>query len=458
MSAHESAEQSVLGACMLAPDAYWRIADILGHTDFASAKHRAMFQAIADLAKLGEICDAVTMGEWFESHGLSELVPMKYALNIANTTPGATNIRAYAEIVAKHSQHRRVLDAGAKIAKVAVEDSLGEAHRILGAVARSELATIRPARDVMAEFVQDLQTKCDATSEITGLTTGFGHLDGMLAGLQPADLIIVAGRPSMGKTTFALNVAENVAVGTDKRVLVFTLEMSAPGVLARSVSSIGRVAFKDVRSPKRLEGDQWTRVLEAARQLKESGLLFDESCGITVEQICARARQCHGAAPLSLIVIDYLQFIKAPQAGTMSLAIQEITRELKSLAKALQIPIILISQLNRDLEKRADRRPIMADLRESGAIEQDADVILFLYRDGYYNADSPHKGFAELIVAKQRQGETGMLALLERLDQMRFEACDGLPEIRQIETTRPHRGLRGPSRQAAIGKDAAAGG
>lgn len=455
MSAHENAEQSVLGGCMLADDAYWRIADLITETDLSNAKHRLIFRAISELAKAGQPCDAVTMGEWFDRQGLADLAGgFGYILHLANSTPSAANIRAYAEIVAKHSQHRRVLDAGAKIAKVTVDDSYGQAHRILGAVARSELATIRPARDVMADFVQDLQTKCDAESDLTGLSTGFPHMDEMIAGLQPGDLIIVAGRPSMGKTTFAQNVAENVAL-TSKRVLFFTMEMTAPGVLARSVASIGGVSFKAIRSPKSLEPEQWNRVFEAAKKLKESGLLYDESCGLTVEQICARARQCHGAAPLSLIVIDYLQFIKAPRGDTMALSIQEITRELKSLAKALNIPIILISQLNRDVEKRADRRPIMADLRESGAIEQDADLIIFLYRDGYYNADSPHKGFAEAIIAKQRQGEVGKVIFRERLDQMRFEECDGLPEI--IEAPRPSRGLRSFNGAASRGKDAASG-
>lgn len=459
MSHIESAEASVIGACMLVKSAYWQVADLLSAEDFSDQRHRALWVAIGERVKEGADVDAVTIMDAVPKLGA-------YALQIANGTPGASNIRGYAELVVKHATHRRVQGAGRQIAALGPADALGEAQRLLADVARPELAAIRPARDVLVEFVADLQAKCDSEATITGLPSGFAGLDEMTSGLQPGDLIIVAGRPSMGKSTFAQNVAERVALPRDdgndnppptRRVLFFTQEMSAASVLARSVSSIGHVPFGAIRSPKGIEDHHWPKINGAASQLKKSGLLFDESCGITAEQVSARARQCHSAAPLSLIVIDYLQYMRMPRADSAALAIQDITRELKALAKALGVPVMLLSQLNRKLEERHDKRPMMADLRESGAIEQDADIVLFLYRDGVYNKTSPHKDYAELIVAKQRNGCTGMVPMVSRLDQMRFEDCpDGLPEIVVETAERSDRGFNS-SRFPRDRKAAAAG-
>lgn len=429
MSRSHDAEQAVLGGCMLEPAAYWRVADVLTAEDFSDGRHARLWRVIGDLVRDGSAADPVTMCEL--DSGLGD-----YPLKMANATPSTANIRAYAEIVAKHAQHRRVVAAGGQIARVGPDDSLGEAQRLLAAAAKPELTAIKAAREVLNEFVADLQRKCDAESELTGLATGFPGLDQMTSGLQPSDLIIIAGRPSMGKTTLAQNIAEYVAVGSDdendprpaRRVLFFTQEMRAAAVLARSIASLGHVPFNAIRSPKSLQDEHWPRIQNASARLKASGLLFDESCGITAEQLCARARQCHNAAPLSLIVIDYLQYMRLPQAASASLAVQEVTRELKALAKALNVPVLLLSQLNRSLEARADKRPVMADLRESGAIEQDADVIAFIYRDEVYHAGGKSKGFAELLIRKQRNGEIGTVPLIARLDQMRFEDCpDGLP-------------------------------
>lgn len=446
MSASHNAEASVIGGCMLDPQAYWRIADTVTAEDFSHDGYRELFRVVADSAKAQTPVDVVTVGD-----RVPRLASL--AMSAANTTPGSANIRTYAAMVAAHATHRRVVAAGQRIARLSPQDAFGEAQRILAEASRPELSAIRPAREVLADLVADLQRKCDADSPITGLSTGFNGLDDMTSGFQPGDLVILAGRPGMGKSTLAQNIGERVAL-RGKRVLFFSQEMSAANVLARSVAAIGGVPFGALRSPKTMDEAHWGRVFAAAEKLKAAPLLFDESCGITVEQLCARARQCHGASPLSLIVIDYLQYMRLPKADSTANAVQEVTRELKSLGKALGVPVLLLSQLNRGVEGRADKRPTLSDLRDSGAIEQDADIILFAYRDGYYSAESPHRGFAELIVAKQRNGRTGMIPLRERLDQMRFEDCDGLPHV---EVARPARGF-GRTRWAGDRRQASAGG
>lgn len=435
--AHDS-EASVVGGCMLDPQAYWQIADKLAVEDFADPAFRALYQLVSRRVRENEAVDYITIGE------ISPKLA-RVAVEAANATPGTANIRAHADLIVKHATHRRVLAAGQKIVKLGAQDAFSEATRLVSDASRTDLSSLRSAKDVLSEFVVDLQTKCDQASKITGLATGFSDLDEATSGLQPGDLIVVAGRPSMGKSTLAQNFAENVSLRPGKSVLLFSQEMTAANWMARSVSSVGGVPFGAVRSPRTLDEAHWVRVGDAVKRLKESGLIFDEACGITAEQICARARQCHASAEneLVLIVIDYLQYMQFGKHETQAMAVQEVTRSLKGLAKALRVPVVLLSQLNRKLEERADKRPIMADLRESGAIEQDADVIMFLYRDEVYNKQSYAKGYTELILAKQRNGVQCTVPLLSRLDQMRFENCpDGLPQKPERED--------GPRRNAGI--------
>lgn len=447
------AEQAVLGGIMLAPEAYWRVADLIGEDDFYRQDHRLIFRAIADLAKREQPTDAVTLGEWFESQRQAQHIGgMAYLLELANTTPSAANIRAHAGIVAQKALERRLIDAGTKIATLGYaggQDALQDAHKALQAVSVPDASAVRSAKSVLADVVADLQRKCDSESAITGLSTGFEKLDEMTSGFQPGDLLVLAARPAMGKSTLAQNIAERVAL-RGLRVLFFTQEMEPAQVLSRSIASIGGVPFGALRSPKLLEDQHWSRITDASAKLAKSPLLLDGTCGITLEQIGARARQCHGSAPLSLIVIDYLQYSQLPKGDTLAERVQEMTRGLKQLGKSLGVPVLLLSQLNRGVESRADKRPGMSDLRDSGAIEQDADAVMFMYRDGYYHRDSPHKGFAELILAKQRNGVTGMVPLRERLDEMRFEDCDELPEIPHERPAQNARGFgRFPDRKAA---------
>lgn len=456
MTAAQDAECSIVGGCMIDAKAYWQVADMIAADDFADGRNRQLWLAISARARTQSDIDFITIGD-----DLPRLAG--YATEVACATHSTANIRGYAEVVVRASTHRRVVAAGQAIIKLGPADALGEAQRALAAVAKPELASIKTAKTVLGEFVMDLQAKCDSESSITGLPTGYHLLDEMTSGFHPGDLIIVAGRPAMGKSTFVQNVGENVVapLGDDgiryssgKRVLIFTQEMTAANFLGRSVASMGRIPWKSLRSPKLLEPEHWARVQAASNLIKDCGLLFDESCGITTQQIGARARQCHAQEPLAMIGIDYLQFIKLPKASTVAEAIQIVTRELKQLAKELGVPVVLLSQLNRDLEKRANKRPLMSDLRDSGAIEQDADLVLFMYRDSYYDQNSPLKGFAELIVGKQRNGETGIVPLHDRLDQTRFEDCyDSLPSV-SVGTTRGFGSLGKKVR----GKDAAQGG
>lgn len=451
------AEQAVLGGLMLDGSAYWRVADLLTDEDFYRKDHRLIYRAMKELAHQQQPLDAVTLGEWFESQKLArEIGGPAYLIELANTTPSAANVRAHAEIVASKAQARRLIDAGMRIAQLGYEasaDALAEAHAALQRVSVIDTSAVKSSKEVLRTVVEDLQRKFSAESAITGLDTGFDGINDFTGGFQPGDLIIVAGRPSMGKSTLAQNCAERVAL-RGQRVLFFTQEMSAASVLTRSVAAIGGIPFGALRSPKLMDEAHWSRVMDAAERIAKAPLLLDETCGITVEQIEARARQCHSAAPLAAIFIDYLQYMRMPKADTQALAVQDVTRALKSLAKTLNVPVVLLSQLNRGVENRADKRPSMSDLRDSGAIEQDADLIVFMYRDEYYHADSPHKGYAEAIVAKQRNGRTGMIPLIARLDQMRFEDCDGLPEaVHERPTSSPARfGRQRDHRAAAAGE------
>ena len=426
------AEQAVLGGLMLSPEAWDRVADRLNEDDFYRKDHRLIFRAITELSNKSMPCDAVTLGEWFESQGLSELVGgTAYVLQLANTTPSAANITAYCDIVREKSVLRQLIDAGTEIVGDgfapdgrSVQEILEAAEQRVfhiaeaGARGRQGFVSMRSA---VKEAFQILHQRFENKGSVTGIPTGFTDLDEMTAGLQPSDLIIVAARPAMGKTAFSLNMAENAAMRTKKAVAVFSMEMSASQLAFRLISSVGRINQQHLRNGD-IQEEEWPRVTSAITLLSEAKIFIDDTPALSPSELRARCRRLKREHDLGLIVIDYLQLMQVPgNRENRATEISEISRNLKALAKELHVPVIALSQLNRSLEQRADKRPVMADLRESGAIEQDADVIMFIYRDEYYNQDSPDKGLAEIIIGKQRSGPTGSVKLTFLGQYTKFE-------------------------------------
>jgi replicative DNA helicase len=428
------AEQAVLGGLMLVPDSYDRIADQLNDSDFYRRDHQLIYRAIRELAGKNRPFDAVTLGEWFESMGLSETVAGgAYLIELASTTPSAANITAYAEIVRDKAILRQLIDVGTGIVNDGFQPDGRESSEILEEAERQVLAIAQAnttgktdftaVTKALSEAFDLLQTRYTNGSGVTGLATGYTEFDMMTAGLQKTDLIILAARPAMGKTTLALNMAEYAAFRSKQPVAVFSMEMSASQLAMRLISSVGRVNAQRLRTGQ-LEDEDWSRVTSAIRQLREVKIFIDDEPGLSPVKLAAKARRLkreHGG--LGLIVIDYLQLMSVPgNSENRATEISEISRSLKGLAKELQVPIIALSQLNRSLETRTDKRPVMADLRESGAIEQDADMIVFIYRDDYYNKEnSPDKGLAEIIIGKQRSGPTGSMKLKFFGEYTRFD-------------------------------------
>lgn len=416
------AEQAVLGGLMLAPDSWDRVADRLVEEDFYRREHRLIFRAIGDLSARGMPYDAVTLGDWFQTQGLDEMVGgAAYVVELANSTPSAANISAYADIVRDRSVLRQLIDAGTRIAGDAfqpagrqttelVEEAERSVFRIAEAGARGRKG-FTSMREAVRDAFQILHERYENRGAVTGLPTGFTDLDELTAGLQNSDLIIVAARPAMGKTAFSMNMAENVALRTKKAVAVFSMEMPASQLAFRLIASLGRIDQKHLRTGD-LEEEEWPRVTNAIALLSEARIFIDDTPALSPGELRSKARRLKREHDLGLIVIDYLQLMQVPgNRENRATEISEISRNLKALAKELNVPVVALSQLNRSLEQRTDKRPLMADLRESGAIEQDADVIMFIYRDEYYHPESQEKGLAEIIIGKQRNGPTGVVKL-----------------------------------------------
>ena len=405
------AEQAVLGGLMLAPEAYDRINDKLTANDFYRRDHQLIYRAIAELAEKNRPFDAVTLGEWFESQGHMDLVAGgAYLVELASTTPSAANIAAYAEIVRDKAVMRQLIEVGTEIVNDAFQPEGKESDEMLaiaeqkvfaiaeqGARGRTDFVAMN---DALKDAFEVLRVRSESGGTVTGLPTGYTEFDMMTAGLQPTDLVILAARPAMGKTTFALNIAEYAAIKSKKAVAVFSMEMSAGQLAMRLISSVGRINATRLRTGQ-LEDEDWSRVTSAIRILKDQAKVFiDDTPGLSPDVLRSKARRLKREHDLGLIVIDYLQLMSVPGNNeNRATEISEISRSLKGLAKELNVPVIALSQLNRSLETRTDKRPVMADLRESGAIEQDADLIVFIYRDDYYNREnSPDKGLAEVII------------------------------------------------------------
>ncbi|MBK9352049.1 MAG: replicative DNA helicase [Sulfuritalea sp.] len=438
------AEQSLIGGLLIAGEKAWDdIADLVSEAEFYRDDHRRIFRHVRLLAGAGKAVDVVTVCESIErSNEVDQTGGLGYLGEIANATPSAANIRHYAQIVRDRAMLRNLVTVGDQIAAMGyghqgdARKAIDEAQRILGEIAdvgseRNEPVAIG---SVLSSVIDDIEERYNSDSSIAGLSTGLVDLDRKLSGLHPGDLIIIAGRASMGKTTLAFNIAENVAI-TGKPALVFSLEMGNKQLGTRALASQGGVSMERMRSGRMLDSD-WDGITAALGKLHDAPLIIDESGGLTVSQMAARARRQMRRQGLALVVIDYLQLMRG-EGNTRNEELGDLTRRLKLMAKDLHVPVILLSQISRKVEDRTNKRPVMSDLRESGAIEQDADVILMVYRDDYYHAQSADAGTAEVLIVKHRMGATGEVRLAFQGECSRFGdlARDDLARIDHARAT-----------------------
>jgi replicative DNA helicase len=429
-------EQSVLGGLMLDNQAWDKIADVITGDDFYRHDHRRIYNHICKLIEQNKPADVVTVAESLElSAELQGVGGLAYIGSIVQNTPSAANIKRYAEIVRERSIMRNLAQIGVQITESAYSPAGRSAAALLdeaesrvfeiaeeGARGKQGFVDIQPLLKEVVERIELLYSR-DNPSEVTGIASGFHDLDQKTSGFQPGDLIIVAGRPSMGKTAFSLNIAEHVALELKKPVAVFSMEMGGAQLAMRMLGSVGRLDQHKVRTG-RLDDDDWPKLTHALGKLNDAPIYIDESAALNALEVRARARRLYRQHNgLGLIVIDYLQLMSSSSQGeNRATEISEISRAMKSLAKELKVPVIALSQLNRSLEQRPNKRPVMSDLRESGAIEQDADVILFIYRDEVYNPETQDKGIAEIIIGKQRNGPIGKVNLTFLGEFTRFES------------------------------------
>jgi replicative DNA helicase len=432
------AEQAVLGGLMLRPQAWMDVQDVLTAQQFYRRDHQLIWQAIEDVLKKGREADAVTIGEWFESRGKLELVgDGAYLIELSATTPSTANIRGYAEIVAETAKRRALIDAGQDLIDSAYNpegrtalDLIGSAQTRIGGLLDSEPCDLESVAPVMERVFHRLGERATNGGGISGLTTGDHDLDELLGGLQPGGLYVLAARPKMGKTTKAINIAEHVALRLAKPVAVFTFEMQPEELGDRMLANQAGINGTRIRTGK-LDDVDWANASEATRRLSQAPIFVSRPKRARVEHVCAQIRRMHARNPLGLVVIDYLQLMHV-NGDNRAAGIGDITMALKLTASELGLPILLLSQLNRKLEERTDKRPIVADLRDSGSIEQDADAVIFIYRDEIYNPGSRWEGTAELIVAIQRNGAPGMVRQLYQPEYFRFSP---LPEYWQPKQT-----------------------
>ena len=427
------AEQSVIGGLMLDNSTWDQVADRVGPEDFYRREHQLIFGVIRILADEQKPFDVVTLAEDLERREeLDDVGGLPYLAALAEDTPSAANIRAYADIVREHSVTRQLIRVGTEIAESGfrpegrkVAELLDEAENKVFQIAEQrnrEGEGFQPIKGLLARAIDRIEELQSSDEPLTGVSSGFDDFDNMTSGLQPSDLIIVAGRPSMGKTTFAMNIAENVAIKSEQPVAVFSMEMPGEALTMRMMSSLGRIDGHRIRTGK-LEDDEWPRLTSAINILSQAKLFIDDTPALSPTDLRARARRLmREQGQLGLIVIDYLQLMQAPGAAeNRTNEISMISRSLKALAKELEVPVIALSQLNRNLEQRPNKRPVMSDLRESGSIEQDADLVVFIYRDEVYNEESTDKGMAEIIIGKQRNGPIGTVRLTFLGQYTKFE-------------------------------------
>lgn len=431
-----NAEQSLLGALMLENSAWELVADQVREEDFYRQEHQLIFRAIRILADENQPFDVVTVAETLDKRKLlADIGGLPYLAEIDHNTATAANAAHYARIIRFNSVLRQLVRAGVEITDLAFDTEGRNEAEILD-VAESKVFAIaeqlsrgggfQPIRGLLSQVLQTIDELYHRNEPITGLPTGFIDFDMKTSGLQPADLIIIAGRPSMGKTSFAMNLAENVGIKTGKGVAIFSMEMPGASLAMRMMSSLGQIDQHNVRTGK-LNDEEWPRLTSAVSMLSQVPMYIDDTGGLSPTDLRARVRRLtrelkREDKELGLIVIDYLQLMQVPNQGeNRATEISQISRSLKALAKELNVPVVALSQLNRSLENRPNKRPLMSDLRESGAIEQDADVIVFIYRDEVYNDNSPDQGVAEIIIGKQRNGPIGTVKLSFLGKYTRFE-------------------------------------
>ena len=430
------AESSVLGGLLLDNAAWDRVSDLLADSDFYRYEHRLIYASTGALINASKPADVITVFEHLQSQGKAEEVGgLSYLNSLAQYVPSAGNIRRYAEIVRERSILRKLVSASDEIATNAfnpqgrpVAEIVDEAEQKIFSIGEqgSRLKQgFQAMYSLVVQLLDRVQEMADNPNDVTGVPTGFYDLDRMTAGFQAGDLIVLAARPSMGKTALAINIAEHVALHEGLPVAVFSMEMGAAQLAVRIVGSIGRIDQSHLRTGK-LTDEEWPRLTEAIEKLRNISLHIDETAGLTSSELRANARRlARQCGQLGLIVVDYLQLMSGSASSDENRATElgEISRGLKMLAKELKCPVLALSQLNRSVETRPDKRPMMSDLRESGAIEQDADIIMFIYRDDYYTKEaSKEPGVAEVIIAKQRNGPTGVVKLAFLKPITKFES------------------------------------
>lgn len=427
------AEQSVLGGLLIDNEAWDAISSLLHEGDFYRADHRLIFSALQALGNHSQPCDVITVSEWLDKQGqLAEAGGLEYLGLLARNVPSAANIKAYANIVREKSALRSLIATGTEITDLGfnpegrnpdelIEDAERKVYAIADHRQRGQTGP-RMISSVVAGTLDQIEKAMEAGSNITGLATGLNDFDEMTCGLQNGDLVIVAGRPSMGKTSFAMNLVEHICIRNKKPTAVFSMEMPGEQLALRMISSLGRVDQQTLRKGSVRDGD-WARVMSTVGLMSEAPLFIDDTGMLSPSEIRARARRLkRGKDGLALIVVDYLQLMHVPGTNeNRTTEVSEISRGLKALAKELNVPVIALSQLNRSVEQRPDKRPMMSDLRESGSIEQDADLIVFLYRDEVYNKETERKGVAEVIIGKQRNGPIGTVDTTFIREYTRFE-------------------------------------
>ena len=427
------AEQSLLGGLLLDNRRWDEVSDEVGRVDFYNQSHRLIFDAVRALQGKNEPADVITVSEWLEQNGnLEEAGGLAYVGNLASNTPSTANILNYARIVRERSILRSLISAANEISDTAYtpegktpREVLDHAEKLVFDISEHDgrrRQGFTAIQELLTRSVDRIEELYESKETVTGMPTGFTDLDDMTAGLQRGDLVVVAGRPSMGKTAFAMNVAEFVALEKELPVAVFSMEMPGEQLAMRLLSSIGRINSNKMRTG-RLGDDDWPRLTSAAGLLDKAPIFVDDTAGLNPLDLSSRARRLSREHnDLGLVVVDYLQLMQSMENNeNRATEISNITRALKMLAKELNVPVMVLSQLNRSLEQRPNKRPIMSDLRESGAIEQDADVIFFVYRDEVYNEESEQKGRAEIIIGKQRNGPIGMVPLTFLGEFTRFE-------------------------------------
>ena len=432
------AEQAVLGSMLIDRESWDKVAELVTDADFYNHSHQVIFKVILKLLGESQPVDLITVSEALEHRNeLEDAGGFAYLAELAKNTPSSANVTSYAKIVSERAITRELIGVAHEIAEVGYNpegldsaDILDMAESKVFEIAEKRTGENEGPRDVdsvLDKTIKRLESLIETSKEVTGVTTGFSDLDKKTSGLQPSDLIIVAARPSMGKTTFAMNLCENAMMAETKPVLVFSLEMPSEQIMMRMLASLSRVDQTRIRTAQ-LDDQEWARVSNTMAMLKDKDNLFiDDSSGLTPMDVRSRARKlARERGGISLIMVDYLQLMRVPSlSDNRTLEIAEISRSLKALAKELEVPVVALSQLNRSLEQRADKRPVNSDLRESGSIEQDADLIMFIYRDEVYHENSEYKGIAEIIIGKQRNGPIGTSRLTFQGQFSRFDNYAG---------------------------------